>query len=119
MSLETSLFTVLSTTLGSSQVYPDAAPAGTLPPYITYQQIGGEATTFVDNLVPSKENALMQIEVWATTRLAAKAMSLAVESALTVATTLQARSVGAAQATFDEETDLRGSMQDFSIWANR
>ena len=117
MSLESVLYNALVPVC--ARVYPDAAPVGATLPYIIYQQIGGEATTFVDNLVPSKENGLFQIEVWSTTRLESKTLIKAVESAMTLTTGVQARPFGAARAAFDEETDLRGMMQDFSIWATR
>ena len=118
MSLESVLYNALVPVC--ARVYPDAAPVGATLPYIIYQQIpGGEAPTFVDNLVPSKENARMQIETWSTIRIESKTLIKAVESALTLSTGMQARPLGAAHAAFDEETDLRGMMQDFSIWATR
>ena len=42
MTTESTLFDTLKS-LVSSRVYPDIAPAGTTVPYITYQQIGGDA----------------------------------------------------------------------------
>jgi hypothetical protein len=61
----------------------------------------------------------MQINVWSTTQVDANAIALAIEAALVVATTLQARPEGAFVATDDEVTKLFGARQDFSIWADR
>jgi len=117
MSLESALLTILNTV--ATRVYPDIAPGHVTVPYITYQQIGGDAPTFVDRAVPNKRNALMQINAYATTRAESMAMMLAVESALTLATTLQALPNGALIADIDDDTDLRTSIQDFMIWGDR
>lgn len=117
MALESELVTVLQTVI--PRVYPDSAPAKTALPYCVYHQIGGEAPTFLDNAVPSKRNALIQIDIYYATRGAAKTAMLAVESALTLATSFQARPVGAMRGTLDDESDIRGASQDFSVWADR
>jgi hypothetical protein len=124
MSLESALFDLLKPLVptnanGTRRVYPTVAPAGVLTPYITFQQVGGEAPVFVDNAVPSKRNARMQINVWSTTQVDANAIALAIEAALVVSTALQARPEGAFVATDDETTKLLGTRQDFSIWADR
>lgn len=117
MSLESDLNTVL---LGQCpRVFPDVAPYNTARPYVTWQQVGGDAPTFIDNQVPNTENANIQINVWDDTRLGAKALTKLIEAALIVSTSLQARPMAAAIAAHDEDTDRRGYMQDFSIWAPR
>jgi hypothetical protein len=117
MSLETDLVDLLK--LQCPRVFPDVAPYGTARPYITWQQVGGDPVNYVDNTVPDKRNALMQINCWATTRLEANALALQVEAALIVSTALQARPQSALVASHEEDTDLRGVMQDFTIWAAR
>jgi len=117
MSLESSLVTILSTVV--ARVYPDAAPPGTAPPYADYMQFGGEALTFIGAEVPSKRNANIQIDIYCTTRAEAISLMLAVESALTLTTSLQAKPISAMRATLDDESDLRGTSQDFTIWADR
>lgn len=116
--VEETLFTALKT-LFSNRFYPDVAPAGVANPYGTYQQIGGGSPTFMDNTVPSKENGYYQITAWAETRTAAKTLIKQVESALISSTAFQARPIAASIATRDQETNLYGAMQDFSIWADR
>lgn len=117
MSLESDLFTVLKTV--TPQVFPDVAPNGTVPPYITYAQVGGDAPTFLGREVPSKENAVVSVEYWSTTRADSKTKIKAVESALTLATVFQAKPDSAARAVYTDDVDLRGMQQDFNIWATR
>lgn len=117
MSLETDLYTVLSTVC--PRVYPDNAPVTTQTPYITWQQIGGDAFNYVEGTLPNRRNARIQVNVWDKSRLSSTALMLQVESALCAANQFQAGVESAHLATFDEDTDLRGCMQDFSIWALR
>jgi hypothetical protein len=117
MSLETDLVAVLHTLC--PRVFPDVAPTTTQRPYITYQQVGGERAHYVEGQQIAKVNALVQINVWHDTRLAANTLSRQVEAALLAATTLQAEPEGALVAAFDDATELRGAQQDFSIWGAR
>lgn len=116
MSLESDLFAVLAAV--HPRVYPDVAPEGSALPYITWQQIGGDVIRPVDGL-PDKRNAYIQVNCWAATRADANAMALQVEAALVAATAFQARPMAALMAAFDEGTEYRGAMQDFTIWAAR
>ena len=115
MSIETALFDALRG-LVSDRVYPDVAPENTVRPYITYQQTGGDAVNFVESTIPSKKNARMQINVWADTRLQAAAMAGTVEDVLRTLIVLHPTVLGAAIATYDDETKLRGTLQYFSLW---
>jgi hypothetical protein len=124
MSLESDLFDLLKPLVptnpnGTRRVYPTVAPAGVQTPYITFQQVGGEAPVFLERAVPSKRNARMQINVWSATQLDATTIALAIEAALVGATTIQAKPETAFVATEDEVTKLLGTRQDFSIWADR
>lgn len=117
MSLETLLYTELVAVC--PRVFPDVAPTTTPRPYITCQQIGGESPQFIGRELTSKRNALVQINVWATTRNESMTLMLAVESRLTLATTIQASPSGAMHADIDDDTDLRTAIQDFIIWSDR
>lgn len=101
------------------RVYPDFAPANTPRPYVTYQQIYGAALTYLGREVPTKQNAVMQINVWADTRKEAKATILAIEERLITATVFQATPEAASVSDFDADIPIYGSRQDFSIWADR
>jgi hypothetical protein len=118
MTTESTIFDTLKS-LVSNRVYPDVAPAGAATPYITYQQVGGEALAYVENTLPSSKNGRYQVNVWATTRAAAAALALQVEAALVQASAFQARAVGAPAATLDMDLSLYGTLQDFTIWSTR
>lgn len=115
MTVESNLFDCLKG-LVSNRVYPDVAPFGVEKPYITYQQVGGDVVTFIDSTMPSKRNGRFQLNVWATTRLAAAALARQVESALVTSSALRATPMGAAVSSYEPDTLLYGSRQFFSIW---
>lgn len=117
MSLEADIFTTLQAQC--PRVFPDVAPFDTERPYVTWQQVGGDPLSYVENTVPAERNAHIQVNAWADTRLQANALMLQIEAALMASTTLQARPLGALIAAHDGDTDLRGAIQDFSIWAPR
>ena len=114
MSVEADLFAVLGP-LVSNRAYPDVAPDGVAKPYITYQQVGGQPANFL-NGVPDQRNGRFQINVWATTRSAASALIRQVEDALRLSTTLRATTQGGAVSDYEDELNLYGARQDFSVW---
>lgn len=115
MTVEALIFTSLRG-LVADRVFPDVAPELTARPYITYQQVGGAPVNFIGGTVPSKKNGRFQINVWADTRAAASAMAISVEDALRTVTALQTTVLGSVQASYDPDTKLRGTIQDFSFW---
>lgn len=117
--VEGDIFAAL-TGLFAGRVYPDVAPpGGAVTPYCVYQQVGGESPTFLENASPSKKNGRFQITVWSKLRTEASTKSLAAEAALVAATAFQAKPIGDRIAIYEEDTELRGAMQDFSIWSDR
>lgn len=114
MSVESVIFDTLKG-LVANRVFPDIAPAGTARPYITYQQVGGEAVNFLDPTVPSKKRSRFQLNVWSDTRASVAALAIAVEDALRQVASLQTTVEGAPVASYEPETNLRGSLQDFSF----
>jgi hypothetical protein len=117
MTVETDLVTLLKTFC--ERVSPGFADVNTPLPYVTFQQIGGIAPTFVDNTVPSKENAEIQIDVWADSAAVAKALIKQIEAALITSAAVQARPVSAAASDYDADMKRYCSRQDFSIWGDR
>lgn len=115
MSAESQMFAALRT-LVSDRVYPDLAPDPVTKPYIVYQQVGGAAVQFVGADVPSKKNSRMQVSVWGETRAQVSALAVQVEDTLRGTASLQTIVLSAPVATYDPDTKLRGSQQDFSIW---
>ena len=114
MSLESQIFDALKG-LVANRVFPDVAPDAALP-YITYQQVGGDAVNFTDGTVPDRSNARMQINVWAATRVTASQLGAQVESAIRALSALQPTVLSARVALYDDDTKARGTMQDFSLW---
>jgi hypothetical protein len=119
MGMEASLVAVLRTQC--PRVFPDVAPAGTPAPYITYQHIGGESLRYLDGQACSLRHSMVQLNAWADTRVAALALSRAVEDALcaTPAATFTARPVAEPIGDDEEDTHRRGCLQDFHIWGPR
>lgn len=117
MSLESDLFSALGP-MCSNRVFPDVAPIKTARPYVTYQQVGGEAENFLESAVVGKRNARMQINVWADTRAAAMTLCRSIEDTLVTNTTLRAHILGSPVSLYEDETSppLYGTRQDFSIW---
>lgn len=105
--------------LVANRCYPDVAPSGAVKPYMVYQQVGGEAPTFLERAQPSKKNGRFQVSVWSTTRAEAANIALQAEAAMVAATAFDAKPVGAPIAVYDDETQLRGSLQDFTVWSDR
>lgn len=115
MSIETVLFASLQA-LVAGRCHPDVAPELAPRPYITYQQVGGAALNFIDPAVPSKKNGRFQINVWADTRAQASVLAGQVEDTLRAVAALQTTVLSAPVATYEPDTKLRGTRQDFSFW---
>ena len=118
MSAEAIVHTALSALL-AGRVYPDVAPSGAALPRIVYQQAGGESAAYVDNTLADKEHSRMQVACWAKTRLAAVALMKQSEGALMASPATSCRPIGARISVYEEETQLYGCRQDFSIWTPR
>ena len=118
MTVESDLVTLLSP-LVSGRVFPDVAPTNTTRPYITYQQIGGVAVTFVERAVVPKKNGFIQITCWSSSRAASQALALQVEQAMIEATAFQAEHMSAPTSVHSDELDLYGTEQDFTVWSAR
>lgn len=118
MTVEDDIFDLLAS-LTSNRVYPDVAPQGATLPFIVFQQVGGEAINYIDNVEADKKHGRYQFAVWAATRAAAASIALQIESRMVTATDFSARPVGAPVADYEADTNRRGSRQDFSIWSTR
>lgn len=115
MTVEADLFNALKT-LVSNRVYPDVAPAGVAKPYITYQMVGGSAVNFLESATVGKRNGRFQVNVWAATRAEAMSLCRSVEDAMVTNTTLRAYVLGAPVSTYEQDTLLYGTRQDYSVW---
>lgn len=103
--------------LAGGRVFPDVAPQGTARPFVTYQCVGGAPVNFLTGEKPTKQPHRMQINCWAEHRIEASELGMLVEDALrSVGDVLQTEVLNGRVATYDEDTDLRGTMQDFMIF---
>lgn len=115
MSLDARVGPVLRALVASSRAYPDVPPPDVVPPYITWQQVGGQAVNFVDTATPvGKRNARVQVEAWTDRRSTASTLMATAEDALKAQ--VQAFALGAAVSLHEPDLKLYGSRQDFSIW---
>lgn len=112
--MEKKLVETLSGLFGD-RVWPDIAPMDTEKPFCIWQQVGGSAVNYLEAVAADRKNARIQITVWAETREEAMSLIRQVENLL-VAEPICATVILAAQSTYDNDTGLRGAMQDFSIW---
>ena len=121
MTMESDLTTLLKTV--STRVFPDVAPSGAAPPYITYQHIGGQPMQFVDGSPADKRHTLVQVNAWAASRLEALALIRQVEATIcnlaTAPFTAQPDSEPTGLHEDDTTPPLYGCMQDFSIISTR
>ena len=115
MNIETRIYDALHEFVGG-RCFPDFAPEGTARPYVTFQNVGGQPISFIDSAIPNREFARVQVNVWADTRIEASDLGRAIEHALRGMTELQTDVLTGRAATFDETTQYRGTMQDFSFF---
>lgn len=113
MTIEADLIAAIDPLVGS-RVYADIGPDGVDLPYVTFQSVGGEAANYMECTVVGRRNSRMQVRVWALSRLEASALSKQVEDAMVVS--LKAFVLGAAISTYDDEREMSGTTQDFSVW---
>jgi hypothetical protein len=117
MSLESDVFDAIKG-LVSNRVFPDVAPLSTTRPYVTYQQVGGDAVNYMESVHPGRRHARIQVNVWAETRLAANTLARSIEVALVNSTTLRGWVYGAfvaEPADFDLSPPRYGTRQDFGV----
>lgn len=105
--------------MADGRVYPDVAPVGVERPFITYQAVGGAPINLLTGEKPEKQPHRMQINCWASReqgRIVVSELAMLVEDAMRSASDLQVEVLTGRVSTYDEETDLRGTMQDFQIF---
>ncbi|WP_412479912.1 DUF3168 domain-containing protein [Azonexus sp. IMCC34839] len=102
-------------------VFPDVAPFRAPRPYIVWQVIGGESLRYGDGGAPDKRNALTQISVWSDSRLQSTEIIHQIEEILCAHEQFTTDPQGEAMSVSDGEDSakLYGSIQRFSIWADR
>lgn len=116
--IEPKLIALLHGVVGEGNVYADVALSGAKAPWVTFQQIGGKSPTSLDQKLVDKRNGVFQISVYATNRPQATQIALHIEEALSLSN-LQVIPMGAMRSSYELDTSLYGSKQDFSIWDDR
>lgn len=114
MSLESDIKLALDS-LVSSRVYPDVPPDNPVFPLIIYQQVGGEVLNPLEGAVPAKDNARMQVVVWAKTRLSANTIARQARVALCEGS-LKAYAFAAPVSEYEPVLKLYGSRTDYGVW---
>lgn len=117
MTMEADLNTLLKTLC--PRVFPDVAPAETATPYITWQALGGESIYALNNTPIDKRHTLMQINVWAASRLQSTTLARDIEAALALSKAFTAKPSGEPMSIYEDETKLYGAIQRFEIWHAR
>ena len=117
MSMESDLQTLLLTKC--ARTYPDVAPSGAAKPWVTWQALGGESLGYLDNTAADKRYTLMQINAWATTRLAALNLIRDIETAMRASSAFTAMPQGEAVSLYESDTLLYGCVQRYEIFALR
>ena len=120
MTIEADIFTAL-TSLVAGRVFPDFAPSGTAAPYIVYQAIGGQPLRWLDGTAADKRHTLMQVDVWAGSRIAALTLARQVEAALSNIGVAPFMAQPENEPAWDSDSDgpLYGCSQDFRIISTR
>jgi hypothetical protein len=118
MTVETQIYTVLKSLVGD-RCFPDFAPLGTARPFITFEQTGGEALSFLDGTLPDKKHGRFEIGVYADTRSQCAAIALQVESAMAAATAFQSTAIHAPISDYASDVLIYSSTQNFSVFSPR
>ena len=111
--MEKTIIDAIRSALPTVEVYHDFAPDDTGSPLVVLQRVGGAGNLFIDNATPGGYQIRLQLVVWAVSRLEAVSLSLRIEQAL--AALPGVAPIGAAQADYDPDTELRGMRQDFYV----
>lgn len=119
MSSQASLVQAILDPLAAGGAWARHAPVGVTRPYIVWHRYGGPAETFYGRALPSKECGWYQVEVWAQTLLAAETIIKAIEAAMVAATAVDAEALSAPADHSQEDMELYGYRQDFTVWSDR
>jgi hypothetical protein len=111
---EEAVFRILSaaspvSAIVSGRIFPDRSN-GAVAPYVIYSRIAGVA----DNLLEggaTHDRIRIQVDCYAATKTAAKALGLACRNALEA----ELLNLGANPSNFDESTKLYGDSRDYSL----
>lgn len=118
MSVESDIYATLKG-LVSNRCYPDFAPLGTVRPFITFEQTGGDSLKNLDGSLPDKKHGRFEVGVYTDTRAQCASISLQVESAMAAATAFNSTAIHAPISDFSSEVLIYSATQNFSIYSTR
>ncbi len=118
MSVESDIYTALKG-LVSNRCFPDFAPLGTVRPFITFEQTGGEALSYMEGALPDKKHGRFEIGVYADSRATCASIALQVESAMAAATAFQSTAIHAPISDYAGDVKIYSSTQNFSVFSTR
>lgn len=118
MTVEADIFNTLKGSV-NNRCFPDFAPLGTARPFITFEQVGGDALYFIDGALPDKKHGRFEIGVYADTRAECASIALAVEAAMAAATSFQSTAIHAPISDYASEVKIYSSTQNFSVFSTR
>ena len=119
MTVESDIYNALKG-LVSNRCYPDFAPIGTVRPFITYEQTGGEVVSYIEGItLPNTKNGRFEIGVFADSRASCASIALQVETAMAASTAFQAEALHAPISDYASEVQIYSSIQNFSVWSDR
>ena len=102
-----------------ARAFPDTAPLSTAKPYVTWMNVGGIALRYIDNTAANRRMALVQVNVWDTSRAGALALIRSIEDALCAAQAFVATPASEAVSSSEEDLGLYGARQDFTVLGRR
>ena len=118
MTVESQIYEVLKSLVGN-RCFPDFAPLGTVRPFITFEQTGGDALSYLNGTLPDTKNGRFEIGVYADSRASCAAIALQVESVMAAATAFQASAIHAPISDYASEVMIYSSTQNFSVFSER
>jgi len=118
MTIEESIYEALNPLVGN-RVFPDFAPLGTARPFITFEQVGGDALSYLNGTLPDKKNGRFEIGVYADSRASCAAVALLVESVMAAATAFQSTAIHAPISDYASDVMIYSSTQNFSVFSSR
>lgn len=98
------------------RIFADDAKFDTPRPWATYTQVGGDQPRYIDGTQVGIRNAVMQINLWCSTRKQATILAKQIADALIASADMAVTPEGAFQSTRDADLGLFGTMQRFSCW---
>ena len=97
------------TAIVSARIFPDRSSSAA-PPYIIYSRVSGVAEPILEGGA-SLDRYRVQVDCYALTKTAAKALGLACRNAIEA----EGYNIGANPSQFDEATKLYGDSRDYSL----